>query len=136
MKVERTKADSSNQEFFIFLSALFPWRACSSDRLSWMSEDACGPAQPVVLAQRFAGIVVAEQATLTQDRYDLLGEDVEAARQPGRHHVEAVGRAILEPGLDVIRDLFRRSGDHPMAARARQPLYELPDRRLLAVDDV
>lgn len=53
-----------------------------------------------------------------------------------RHDVEAVGRAILEPGLDVVGDLFRRTGDHPMAACASQALHELADRRLLTVDDV
>jgi len=46
---------------------------------------------------------VTEKAALAQDRHDLLGEDVESAGQKGRHDVEAVGGAVLEPGLDVAR---------------------------------
>ena len=56
--------------------------------------------------------------------------------QPGRHDVEAIGCTVLEPSLDVVGDLFRRSGNHPMAAGAGQTLNELAKRRLLAIDDI
>jgi hypothetical protein len=108
----------------------------SRDRLDGTGEDARGPIQPVVLAQRSARVFVAEQPALTQGRHHLLGKHVEAARQPGRHDVEAVGRTILEPRLDIVRDFFRRAGNYPMAPRARQALHALSDRRLLAIDDV
>ena len=101
-----------------------------------MEKTLAGLRQAVVVAQGLAGVVLAEQAALAQDRHHLLGENVEAAGQPGRHDVEAVGGAVLEPGLDIVRDLLRRSGDHPMAARAGQALHQLADGRLLAIDDV
>ncbi len=96
----------------------------------------CGPLQPVVIAQVVPAYSVAEQAALAQDRHDVLGEQVEPAGQPGRHHVEAIGGAILEPGLDIVGDLSGGAGDHPLAARTGEALHELTDGRLLAIDDV
>lgn len=67
---------------------------------------------------------------LAQDPDDLLGEEIEAAGQPRRHDVEAVCRAVIEAGLDVIGNRVRRTGDHPVATRAGEAPHELPDRRL------
>src|SRR5207302_4616565 len=106
------------------------------DRLDIVGIDAGRSRQAVVIAQGLAGVLLAEQAALAQDRHHLFGENVESARQPGRHNVEAVGRAVLEPGLEVVRDLFRRPSDHPMAASTGQPLHQLADGRLFAIDDV
>jgi hypothetical protein len=94
-----------------------------------------GPVQTVMIAQRLAGVFGAEQPALAQYWNDLLGEQVESARQPRRHDIESVRSSVFEPSLDVVGDLFRRSGDHPMAARAGKALHQLSDGRLLAIDD-
>lgn len=79
-----------------------------------------------MVAQSRADVVVTQQAAFAQDRDDLLREDIEATGQPGWHDVEAVGRTVLEPGLDVVGNPFRRSpSDHgrpPGAARADESL--------------
>ena len=62
--------------------------------------------------------------------------DLEAAGQPRRHDVEAVGGTGLGPLLDRVGDLLRRAGDDAVAARAGEPVQQLADRRLFAVDDV
>jgi len=77
-------------------------RGGPGDRLNEAGERARRPAQAIVVAQRRARVVVTEQTALAQDWHDLLGEDVEATGQPRRHDVEAVSRAVLEPGLDVV----------------------------------
>src|ERR1700676_2641606 len=88
------------------------------DRLNPVSEYTYRPIEAVMIAQRLAGVFGTEQPAFTQDWNDLLGEQVESARQPWRHDVEAVGGAALEPRLDVVGDLFRRPGDPPVTARA------------------
>ena len=83
------------------------------DRLDSVGVDAGRACEAIMVAQGLAGIFFAKQPALSQDRHHLFSENVEPAGQPGRHDVEAVGGTVLEPGLDVVRDLFRRSGNLP-----------------------
>ena len=64
-------------------------------------------AQAEVLAQGRPLVLAPEQPAVLQDRHDVVDEDVEPARQVRRHDVEAVGGALLEPGLDLVGDLGR-----------------------------
>lgn len=74
-----------------------------------------------MFTKRRAGVVVPEQAALTQDRYDLLGEAIEAAGQPRRHDVEAVRGAVVEPDLDTRQSAGRQSTS---ATRAGEALHD------------
>ena len=71
-----------------------------------------------MVAQGRAGVVGAEQAALLQDRHDLIGEGVELAGEEGRHDVEAVGGAGLEPIFQHVGDLGRTADQQQVAARA------------------
>ena len=54
----------------------------------------------------------------------------------GRHDVEAVGGAALEPGLDLVGDLLRRAGDRPGGrGRRRAGAAAGGSSGCLAVDD-
>src|SRR5689334_10730318 len=85
-----------------------------------------------MVAQGPADIVAAKHAALLQDRYDLVGEGVELAREEGRHDVEAVGGAGPEPALQHIGDPLRRADQEEMAARRRDAVVELAQGEVLA----
>src|SRR6476661_9376077 len=80
--------------------------------------------QGQMVAQGPAGIVGAKHATLLEDRYDLIGEGVELAGEEGRHDVEAVGGARLEPALDHVGDLNRRADQQQVTACGGDPVVE------------
>lgn len=71
-----------------------------------------------MVAEGCAGVVGAEEASGLEDRDYLVYEDLEARREDGRHDVEAVGGACLEPVLDGVGDLFRGAGEGSVAAAA------------------
>jgi hypothetical protein len=77
-----------------------------------------------VAAQCGAGVLVAEQPSLTQQRHHLLGEIVELSGQPRVVEDEAVAGARGEPFFDLVCDLFGRTGDAgaPAIYRAVQEL--------------
>jgi len=87
--------------------------------------------QAEMLAQGAAFVLCAEQAAPLQFRHDKRGEGIELARKIGWHHVEAVGRAALEPCLEFVGDLRRRTDDPPVAARAGEVARKLPDREVV-----
>ncbi len=66
----------------------------------------------------------------------MVGEEVEATGQPGRHDIEAVGRPLLEPLLKPVGDLLGRARHHPVTAGAREAVQRLADAGPFAVDDV
>ena len=78
-----------------------------------------------MVTQRVALIIFAEQPTLFEDRHDPVDEVVEPAIQPWRHDIEAIGRTLTEPGLYPVRHLFRRSGNHLVAAPAGKPVQPI-----------
>jgi hypothetical protein len=75
-----------------------------------------GAGEVVVVAEGDAGVVVAEQAALAQDGDHVLGEELKAGREHGRHHVEAVRGARLGPLLYGVRHLLRRASECAVAA--------------------
>src|SRR5689334_16743796 len=85
-----------------------------------------------MLAQSAAFIVRAEQAAPLQFWHDQGAEGVELAGEPGRHDVEAVGRAAFEARLQFIGYLRRRADDPPMAARAGKMAGKLADGEAVA----
>jgi hypothetical protein len=85
-----------------------------------------------VVAQGAAGVLLTEQAALAQQRDHVLDERLQAGRQRGRHHVEAVGRARLRPLLDGVRDLLGRAGEGAVAAAAAEAADELPHRQVVS----
>lgn len=103
----------------------------SGRRTNRMSELAIRSRQAIVIAQRAAGVILAEKPALAQDRYDIIGKHIESAGQPRWHHVEAVGSAILKPVLDIIGDLLRRPCDNPVSSPARKTLHQLTNGRFL-----
>ena len=62
----------------------------------------------------------------------MLGEQVEAGRQDGRHDVEPVGRALRTPALDGVRDLLRGAREGPVAPAAAESADKLADRQPIA----
>ena len=95
-----------------------------------------GALEAEVVAQRGSCVLRAEQPASAQDRHDLLDEHLDPSGQPRRHHVEAVGGAGLGPLLDRVGDLVGRAGDDPVAARTGEPVAQLAERGVLALDDV
>ena len=77
------------------------------------------PRQAEMVAQRRAVVLAAEQAALLQDRHHEIDEIVEAFGEVGRHDVEAIGGALLEPVLQRVGDRLRRAAQHPVAACRR-----------------
>ena len=71
-----------------------PCRHATSTWLRCGGRPAGRPGQAVVLAQRAAGVLGAEQAAPLQHRHDLVDEVRQPAGQVRRHDVEAVGGAV------------------------------------------
>ena len=84
-----------------------------------------GAFQTKVIAQGRAGVVGAEQAALLQDRHDPVGEGVELAWEEGRHDVEAIGGAGLEPVFQDVGNLRRTADQQQVAARGGDAMVEL-----------
>ena len=87
-------------------------------------------------AQRAAGVLISEQATLAEQGDDVLGERLKAGREDGGHDVEAVGRSRPGPFLDRVGDLFGCAGEGPVAAAAAQAADELADSELVPAGEV
>ena len=85
-----------------------------------MAVDRLGQAE--VFTERHAFILLAEETPVLQFRNHEIDEVLERARQPGRHHVEAVGGTTGEPLLDPVGDLLGRARAHPVPARSGQPV--------------
>ncbi len=82
-------------------------------------------------------VLGAEHSTTLQDRHDLVDEDLERAGQVGRHDVETVRGAYLEPCDDAIGDVFRCADDRAVTAGPGQPVQQLAQRQTrLALDEV
>ncbi|GAA3310975.1 hypothetical protein GCM10020295_79470 [Streptomyces cinereospinus] len=60
-----------------------------------------------------------------QDRYDVIDEVLQAARQKRRHDVEAVGGALGEPLLDLVGCLLGSAGEDAVAASGAEAGDEL-----------
>src|ERR1700727_2269668 len=68
------------------------------------------PLEPVVIAQRGALVLVAEQPSAAQLRDHVVDERLQVARQRRRHDVEAVGRALANPLFDRVGELLGGTG--------------------------
>src|SRR5258705_1117918 len=79
-------------------------RPCSGPRASAM-EVGCGAGQAEVVAQRDAGVVVAEHTTTLELGDDDPDDVLIRARAVRRRDDEAVTCVALEPLLHLIRDL-------------------------------
>ena len=123
---QRADLDAGAAERSVVLEAhaVFSW----IEGAYWLA----GRVEAEVVAQRGSCVLRAEQPASAQDRHDLLDEDLDPPGQPRRHHVEAVGGALLGPLLDRVGDLVRRAGDDPVAARAGEPVAQLAERGVLA----
>src|SRR5699024_9776188 len=58
--------------------------------------------QPQVLPQRGPLVLAAEASAPLQHGHDLVDEVLDPAGEGGRHEVEAVGRARVDPPLDLV----------------------------------
>ncbi|GBH13932.1 Histidyl-tRNA synthetase [Pseudomonas syringae pv. actinidiae] len=74
-----------------------------------ISKSISRPLQPQVLAQRGAFIFSTKQPAPLQLRHQQLRDVFQTARQMRHQHIEAVCRAVFEPGLQLIGDLRRRA---------------------------
>ena len=92
------------------------------------------PRQVVMRAQRLPRIGFADQALAAQQGHNVADEDVEHGRQHGRHQVEAVCCAAMEPVHHQVGDLLGRAGRDEVPPRAGQIAEELPQRRLFSPD--
>jgi len=85
--------------------------------------------QTQILAQRNAFVFGSEQATLLQDRDDLIDKIVEPFGKVGEHDVETVAAPFDQPFLHLIGNCFRRA-DHGEAGIATESLGQLPNREI------
>ena len=90
-----------------------------------------GPGQTEVLSQRAALVITPEQAPALQFRDDERDKIVEAARQGGRHDVEAVRAVSFEALLQGVSDLSGRPNYHPMAAGTGRTQIQLANGQAL-----
>ena len=81
--------------------------------------------------QRFPLVRRAKQPTTLEQRDHFGNEDLQHRRQHGRHDVEAIGRAIVEPFLHQIGDLLRRAREGVMPTRTGESRQQLPQGGLL-----
>src|SRR6195952_2789945 len=79
-----------------------------------------GNRETVVLPQRGALVVLAEQPLAPEDRQHVLDEGLQLRRQRGRHDVEAVGGATLEPRDDGVGGLVGRADEREVATTAAE----------------
>lgn len=84
-----------------------------------------------MIAQRAPGIFTPEHATSLQLRHDMRGHIGQATGQMRHQHVEAIGSALFEPGLQLVGDPRGRADQAVMAAPARDTPAELGDAQLL-----
>ncbi len=88
-----------------------------------------------MLPQRLPGVFSAEQSASTQQRHQLGDEHFQHRRQHRRHQVKSVAGAIVEPVLEQIGDLLRRSRRDEMSPCAGHIAQQLTQGRLLAANE-
>src|SRR5262247_2424500 len=76
---------------------------------SWLTELAFRFCQTVMRSQRFPLVSRAKQPATLEQRDHFGNEDLQHRRQHGRHDVEAICRAIVEPFFHKIGDLLWRA---------------------------
>src|ERR1700742_2074162 len=92
---------------------------------SFFGEDSIGRTRKAeMVAQRRAGVFLAEDTTALQLGHDLVRDVVEPLRQVGKHHIEAVAAFGDEPFFHRIGDGLRRA-DEGEPAIAAEPLRKL-----------
>ena len=111
------------------MGAGWPRRSCArfGGVLTGRRESALRAAQSIVVAQRMSAVLGAEQAAALQDRHHLGDEVLQPAGQVGRHHVESVGGAGLEPLLQIVGDLLGGAGEGAVSTSAAEFGDQLAD---------
>ena len=77
-----------------------------------------------------------EDPTRLQNRHDPVDEHLEPSGQIGRHDVEAVRGALVEPFGQLVRDLLRCPGKCPMPTATAEFADQFTDGEVFALRKV